>query len=558
LDVGLTDAPSRHQTIQNAIDWSYNLLSTQEQTLFRTLAVFSGGWTLDAAAYVSCLDRQTVLTHLEILAGQSLIVPDVHGGSYVPRFTMLETIREFGRARLLESGDEDDTRDRHAAYFQHLVADLDLFNAFPGDPSWLGVVAPETDNLRQALERVHAQGDRFALSELSSGMTPLWLTRSQFPEGRHWLERAIHDDGDVPATLRARCREAVGALLNHLGEAAAATPLLEEAVILARTCGDPALLRDTLQTLGFSLRLQHDYARAMALHEEEERAARAVSPDTPAAGLFIGSALYQQGVVAARSGENDTAMARLAEAEPFLRAPGGSRRLGTVLGERGVIQLMTGPLAQATETLIEAIALMWAARYDMALTRPLRGFAGIAALTNQPFAAEWLLNSAESIDAMTPYRSVAAARDREIIAWCRARLNDRWPVSSSDYGIRASDEVVAQAVAVAREIATSVIGHARVEAVWFTSGAPDAGVPPPIAFASGTLSAPWEAAFQELTYRERDVLALLCERLTDAEIGDRLFLSKRTVEHHVSSILGKLGVANRRQAAAFAARHRLI
>jgi DNA-binding CsgD family transcriptional regulator len=409
------------------------------------------------------------------------------------------------------------------------------------------------------LELFYAQGERIALSELSSGLTPLWLTRSQFREGRLWLERAITDDRDVPATLRARCRQAAGAFLNHLGEAAQATPILEEAVALARDCSDPALLRDSLQSLGFALRLQYDYARAMALHEEEEQAARAVATDISAAGLFIGSALYQQGVVAAQSGDNATAMARLAVAEAFLRAPGGSRRLGTVLGERGIIQLMTGQLSEATETLIEAVALMWAVRYDMALTRPLRGFAGIAAVTNQPVAATCLLDVAESIDTKTPYGIVAAARDREILEWCRARLKDRWPAPSSDARPRVDGEVVvAQAVAVAREVATTLIGAARVEAVWLTSGAPDAGVPLPEAFASGALIVQQETAFQELTYRERDVLALLCERLTDGEIGDRLFLSKRTVEHHVSSILGKLGAANRRQAAAIAVRHHLI
>jgi len=559
LGDGPRDAPARHKTLHEAIDWSYSLLSPLEQEFFRTLAVFSGGWTIDTAADVSLLDRQTVLTHIDTLVRQSLIVPGAAIDAPVPRFTMLETIREFGAKRLRASGDEDTTRDRHAASFRRLIADLDLFNAFPGDPSWLNVVAPEADNLRQALDRVFTQGDKVALSEMSSGMASLWVTRSQFREARRWIELAITDDREVPADMRARCREALGMFLNYHGEASTATPILEEAVALARACGDPALLRHTLQSLGFALRLKHDYARAMTLHEEEEQAARAAATGSPAAGLFVGSALYQQGVVAAQSGDTATAMTRLAAAEPFLRAPGGSRRLGTVLGERGVIQLMTGQLAEATEALTEAVALMWAARYDMALTRPLRGLAGIASVTNQPVAASFLLEAAAYIDTKTPYGIVAASRDREIIAWCRARLKDRTPASSLGTRPRVDgDLAVAHAVAVAREVATNLLGAARVEATWLASGAPDVGDSWPEGFPGCGRFAQPETAIQDLTYRERDVLALLCERLTDAEIGERLFLSRRTVEHHVSSILGKLGVANRRQPAAVAARNHLV
>ena len=137
-----------------------------------------------------------------------------------------------------------------------------------------------------------------------------------------------------------------------------------------------------------------------------------LSPRTfPPLGCIIGSALYQQGVVAAQSGDNTTAMTRLAAAEAFLRAPGGSRRLGTVLGERGVIQLVTGHLSEAAQTLIEAVALMWTARYDMALTRPLRGIAGIAAVTNQPSPRRACWTSPST---STPGRPMASSRRHAI------------------------------------------------------------------------------------------------------------------------------------------------
>jgi non-specific serine/threonine protein kinase len=309
---------------------------------------------------------------------------------------MLETIREFGLERLRASGDERDARDRHAAYFRRFIADFNLHLAAPADRSWFDRVAPEQDNLRQALERFLARGDTLALSELSSGLTVLWETRSQFGEGRYWLELAIARDQGLPAPIRARAREAAGLFIGYHGDVAVAVPILEEAVALARECGDPALLRHALFTLGKAVELQPDLTRAMALQEEAEqaaRAARAINPDAPNADSFVGLTLYAQGVVAQRSGDTATAVARFGAAEPYLRTPEGRRRRGMMLGELGVIQVRTGGLDEATATLVESVALTWKVRHDAALTRPVRGLAAVAAVTEQPVAAARLLGA---------------------------------------------------------------------------------------------------------------------------------------------------------------------
>jgi len=263
LGTGPRDAPARHQTIQAAIAWSYDLLAPDEQDLFRRLAVFSGGWTLQAAEYVA---PPSPLDLSDALVDQSLVVRGADADALSPRFTMLETIRAFGLECLSTSGEEDDTRDRHAAFFRGFIADLDLYHAVPGDRSWFSCVAPEEDNLRQTLERFLARGDAVALSELSSGLVVFWETRSQFGEGRRWLERAIARDQDLPACLRARGREAAGLFIGyHHGDDAVAAPLLEEALALARACDDPALLRHALFSSGMVALLQRDYARAMGL-----------------------------------------------------------------------------------------------------------------------------------------------------------------------------------------------------------------------------------------------------------------------------------------------------
>jgi DNA-binding CsgD family transcriptional regulator len=305
-----------------------------------------------------------------------------------------------------------------------------------------------------------------------------------------------------------------------------------------------------------------DFARAMALLEEAEQAARSVDPSAvPNAGLFVGAALCNQGAVARHSNDIGTAMARFSTALPFLRAPGGGRRLGMMLSERGVIEITHASLHEATATLVESVALCWKTRYGETITRAFRGMAAVAAATDQPVTAAHLLGAADALDASTPYADMLAARDHHILTWCLARLHDAFNATELARHRRAGTGLTAeQAVALAREAATPVLGAAHVDEIWQASQAPDPG-PVPRLQPTDVHQAPSSAdsdGGEFLTDREQEVLALLCQRMTDPEIAAYLYISPRTVNRHVANILAKLDAANRREAAAIAVRTGLI
>ena len=135
LTGGGRDLPARQRTMRDAIAWSYDLLSPEEQALFRRLAVFAGGFTLDAAEAVAAPDGSlAVLDGVVALVEQSL-VRQMPGTDDEPRYRMLETVREFGLERLTSSGDEDEARQRHAEHFLRLSADLVQGSHGPHGPS---------------------------------------------------------------------------------------------------------------------------------------------------------------------------------------------------------------------------------------------------------------------------------------------------------------------------------------------------------------------------------------------------------------------------------------
>ncbi len=555
---GQRDLPERQRTMRHTIAWSYDLLAAEQQALFRRLAVFAGGCTLDAAAAVASDPASPdldALDEIEVLVDQSLVRR--LDGIGEPRFTMLETIREFGLEQLAAAGEEEVIRDRHATWFRQLVETLDLHHTMHRDAVVMRRLIPEQDNVRQALAWFAARGDAPSLNLMSAGMSIFWSALGQFAEARSWLQRAIADDTGVPLLICARAWHEAGWLAMCQGELDVSQPLHEAALRLARVAGEPYFLAEVILSGGTLAFWQGDLERAAALMEEGHQGFQLVGAEFAAAPVKAGAAVNFLGNIAFVAGDLPTAIERGQEAVAIARSLDATADLGFALCGLGYARLLDGATADAAACFVEATALTWTTGDDAFLARLFWAMAAVATTAGHAEVAARLIGAADTLDARTG--SAMWPADRVLADWCLARLEAVLEPTALASARRAGVTLsVEQAIAVVRLVAAMVLDDERVAAIWQEVGAAEPGVPgdEPGFVISGHM-APSDATSVggNLTRREREVLGLLSLRLSPEEIAERLAISPRTVQSHITRVFGKLGVTNLRDAAAFAARH---
>ncbi len=242
---------ARQETLRATIDWSYELLSADEQHLFARLSVFRGGWTLEAAEAVAGADVET----LQSLVDKSLVrVRD-------ERFSMLETLREYAAERLEASAEADLVARRHAEYF--LVLAEDAYPHLTGNPKlWLDRLEREHDNLRAALDRLHAKGDSRREIELAGALWKFWSLRGHWTEGRQRLQAALAVDS---RPISARARALIG--LIGMGEFQDRSHG-EEALAIYRDLGDEAGVANAMFIIAVAGNHEFEFAAARPLLEQ--------------------------------------------------------------------------------------------------------------------------------------------------------------------------------------------------------------------------------------------------------------------------------------------------
>ena len=316
--------------MRDAIAWSYDLLDEEEQTLFRRLAVFAGGSTLEAA---ECLaeapgDRgedARPLASLPFLVVASLVdksllvrVEQANGES---RLFMLETIREYGLERLAACAETEAARAAHAAYFLALAEKAEPALSGPEQGSWLARVETEHDNLRLALEWLRDRGDVADELRLGGALAVFWEIRGHLSEGQRWLAGALARRGEAPASVTAKALRGAGIIAREQGDYAAAAALGEEALVLFRELGDTLGIARTAHLLGDTASDVGDYAHAAAMLEEALALFETLGDANSMANM-----LNDLGVVARRRGEFDLA-ASLFEAS-LAKGRGAGNELG--------------------------------------------------------------------------------------------------------------------------------------------------------------------------------------------------------------------------------------
>jgi predicted ATPase/class 3 adenylate cyclase len=263
------DVPQRQRTLLDAIGWSYDLLDGAHQTLFRRLAVFRGGWTLEAAhAVVDPAGTLSVdvIDGLESLVGNSL-VRAWHDDADPTRFGMLQTIRDYALAALYELGEFDEIRRVHAGYFRDMARKA-ASEMLREDLSWPDRLEVEHDNLRAALQTAMETGSVEDGLGMATCLWRFWQLRSHLAEGRTWLSHffARPVDGVDPQT-RAAAMLALGGLAYWQNDYATTRPNYEEALSIYQSLGDRRGVAEALYNLGFLSLIEGDSHRSREMHE---------------------------------------------------------------------------------------------------------------------------------------------------------------------------------------------------------------------------------------------------------------------------------------------------
>ncbi len=514
---GPRDAPVRLRTISDAVAGSYDLLTDDEQRLFRQLGVFAGGFTLDAAEAVTAAPA---LAGIAALVEKNLLQQSSWDAE--PRFAMLVTIRSYARERLATHGELTAMSDAHAAWVVALAEPVELSAVFPGHEQLPRRLEAEHANLLAALTWLDEQGDADRLLRLCAALGQFWIHNGNAREGREWLERVLARAGEAPAPLRGRVQVCLGRTLSLFGEVERADQLMAEGIEAINTGEAPEMTVFALFNRGAAANQHGDYDRAEEFFTEARQIALTID-DAATASTAIASVAANLGVTAHGRGDLDLARARYEEALAIYRSQGFTPGIVRALRDLGDVERDRGEFAISVARYRECLALMGEPVNLRIVVDALEGMALAAAAWRRPVQAAHLLGAAEVL--------------RERYGGAFFVLTDR--------------DAHERALAAIR----STLGEPELAAAW--QAGRSLSIPDAIAEAQALTPLPKRdrsatPSAGRLSRRELEVLGLLVAGYSDQAIADALFLSVRTAEAHVARILAKLEVRSR-QAAASAA-----
>jgi predicted ATPase/DNA-binding SARP family transcriptional activator len=426
LSGGARDLPARQQTLRATISWSYDLLEPAEQALFRRLAVFAGGFSLEAAEAVA--EGEDVLPLLARLVEKSLVVAQVQDGR--PRYHLLETLRQFGWERLVEAGESDDACDRLRGWCLSLGTS-DFSQPGFDERAWGDRIALEHDNVRAALAWC-LDHDPPSVLQLAQNMSRFWAMRGSRNEGRRWLDAALVR-ATTTSRLRARALQSVAEEAEDQGDYRIRASRAAEGLAVSREIGDVVEASRAIRTLGCLAAQQGDYARGRVLHQEGlilarqgdneaaycsnlwglaelewwegdyERARLAIEEFLAIArkrsdAVIIGWGLAILGAIPCSAGDTGGGQALLAEGLARHREGGDKPGLGWALAHLGYVLGRTGDAGQASALLRESLLLFQEVGHRPRAARSLCFLGILSTLPGDYSCSARLIGAAERIN----------------------------------------------------------------------------------------------------------------------------------------------------------------
>lgn len=533
LSGGARDVPARQKTMRDAIAWSYDLLSRDEQNLFRCLSVFSGSFSLPAAESISGSAENSILVLDTITALIDHSLLRLVGGT---RYQLLETVREYAWEQLGASGERPAVQRRHASFCLTLAQDAELHLSGPDQAAWLDRLEDEHPNLRAALAWCRENEPEWGL-RMGAALRTFWRVRGHLGEGATALERALANGAGSPQT-RARALVALASIRNLQTDYVPAARLAAEARALSESIGDrrgvaEAIRRIAPMHLAAGLNTsppdKRQFAIAEALWQEELTLRRELED---ASG--IAWAILNLGVPVLARGEVARAFRQFEEALPLLAAVGDEYGVACAFTNLG--------WAAAQQADVERAARLFSQALEK--SRGLGDHWGMATILEH---ISWLLIGTGHVERATRLLAAAAAyREADGIgvlgvrhagyehevATARSMLGETQFAAIIDAGRQLTfDEAVSEAFAALALLTGSM---PTPEDGTSAPSAPSNAKP-----ASNTIG---------LTRREEEVLQLLAEGLTNRQIAERIYLSPKTVSSHLVSLYAKLGVSTRSSA----------
>jgi predicted ATPase/DNA-binding NarL/FixJ family response regulator len=533
LTGGSRAAVPRQQTLRATLDWSYELLSRSERRLLSSLAVFAGGWSLEAAEAVCrdhLSDTESVLDLLSRLISKSLVLVE-DGPDGTARYRLLETVRQYARERLVVHGAAEALYLRHAQYFLSFLQEMGLKDV--SRAGWLGSdvvvldrLEVDQDNLRAALRWWIDTGDAERGVRQAAALLPIWYFRGSLTEGCAWLADllAISDTAET-TSFRIRLLPMYATLVRRHGDYASALDKFAELLALQRDTGDRRGEAMTLLELGNVHYLYAGYSEARA-YLDDSKTTMADLADA----LFTRLWLFTCGGVALHEGRYLEAREQIAAA---LGMAGDDAPIfgGYCLMNLGCVAREVGELAEAEQLLRQSLDRAETFGDRTLIVHALEGISAMATARGQHVEAVRLCGAAEALR-----ESRGGARSP---AW--ARMTERW-----------------------LDVSRTALGELEAAAAWHSGMEMPLSESIAFARALGDPTSPARVVSHEsgrdgdpLTPRERDVAALIAGGISNKQIARQLVITERTVASHVEHILDKLGFASRTQIGIWAVGHQL-